>query len=86
MHSKGNKQNEKSTNIIKEFFFANEATHKGLISKIHKQLIQLNINKAKNTTEKWATDLNRYFSKEDTAAAAAAKSLQSCPTLYNPLS
>ena len=75
MHSKGNIKKKKHKPTEWKKIFANDVTDKGLISKIYKQLMQLNIKKTCNPGQKIEIDISSKKTE------MAKKHMKRCLTL-----
>ena len=76
--AKENISKMKTESTVWENTFSNDTSDKGLISKIYKELIQLNIRKTNNPIKKCAKDLNRHFSNKN--METAHRPMKKCST------
>jgi hypothetical protein len=58
--------------------FASYTSDKGLITRKHRELKKLNSQRINNPMKKWATELNKIFSKEE--VQIAKKHIKECST------
>ena len=78
MHSKGNPKQTKKTFLTTGENIGKQSNRQRLISKIYKQLMQLNMKKETTQSKNWVEDLNRHFPRE--LIQMAKKHMKRCST------